>query len=176
VKRFVYQTLAVVGSAMFTGVMLTIGLALGRYWVDLEPQEFAVWFEANFLLLLPCVVITLVPAFIGVGWLLKADWNIPRLRRGWLIALAGIGLASLITTVYHLPANFRLWGLDQSDAKVTSELRWWLALHVPRVLAGLVGAVAALWTTLESARALPSPAAPAAKPTATPDLVNGASK
>lgn len=154
-KRFVFQNLAVVGSAMFTGVMLTIGLALGRYWLDLEPQEFAMWFEANFILLLPCVVITLVPAFVGVGWLLRQDWNAPRLRRGWLIALAGIGAASLITAVYHLPANFRLWGLDQTDAEVTSELRRWLVLHVFRVLAGLVGAVAALWTALESARALP---------------------
>ena len=154
-KRLVYQNLAVVGSAMFTGVMLTIGLALGRYWLDLEPQEFAVWFEANFILLLPCVVLTLVPAFIGVGWLLKQDWNVPRAASGWLIALAGIGTASLITLVYHLPANFRLWGLDQTDAEVTSELRWWLVLHVFRVLAGLVGAVAALWTALESARTQP---------------------
>lgn len=164
-KRFIHQNLAVVGSAMFTGVMLTIGLALGRYWIDLEPQEFAVWFEANFILLLPCVVITLVPAFLGVGWLLKQDWHIPRLRRGWLVALAGIGLASLITAVYHLPANFRLWGLDQSDAKVTSELRWWLVLHVPRVLAGLVGAIAALWTTIEATRVLPPPSTRAAPPT-----------
>lgn len=154
-KRFVYQNLAVVGSAMFTGVMLTIGLGLGRFWLDLEPQEFAVWFEANFILLLPCVALTLVPAFVGVGWLLKQDWNVPRLRRGWLIALAGIGTASLITMVYHLPANFRLWGLDQTDSDVTSELRWWLVVHVLRVIAGLVGAVAALWTALESARALP---------------------
>ena len=175
-KRFVYQNLAVVGSAMFAGVMLTIGLALGRYWLDLEPQEFAVWFEANFLLLLPCVAITLMPAFIGVGWLLKADWHLPRLRRGWLITLAGIGLASLITAVYHLPANFRLWGLDQSDAEVTSELRWWLILHVPRVVAGLVGAVAALWTALESARALPSPSARAEKSTATSGANTAASK
>lgn len=174
-KRFVFQNLAVVGSAMFTGVMLTIGLALGRFWVDLEPQEFAVWFEANFILLLPCVTITLVPAFIGVGWLLRTDWHIPRLRRGWLIALAGISLASLITTVYHLPANFRLWGLDQSDAKVTSELRWWLILHVPRVVAGLVGAVAALWTALESARALPAPSNRSTAPATESGSTTGAS-
>ncbi len=141
---------------MFAGVMLTIGLALGRYWIDLPPQDFARWFEANFILLLPCVVVTLVPAFVGVGWLLKQDWNLPRLRRGWLVALAGIGAASLITAVYHLPANFRLWGLDQTDAEVTSELRWWLILHAVRTLAGVVGAVAALWTAVESARALPT--------------------
>ncbi|MEQ8842054.1 MAG: DUF1772 domain-containing protein [Acidimicrobiales bacterium] len=175
-KRFVHQSLAVVGSAMFTGVMLTIGLALGRYWLDLEPQEFAVWFEANFILLLPCVVVTLVPAFIGVGWLLKRDWDVPRLRRGWLIAFAGLGIASAITAVYHLPANFRLWGLDQTDAEVTSELRWWLIMHVPRTLAGLVGAVAALWTALESAQALPSPAAHEREPTATSGLTGGASR
>lgn len=155
-KRLVYLNLAVIGSAMFTGVMLTIGLALGRYWLDLEPQEFAAWFEANFILLLPCVAVTLIPAFIGVGWLLKQDWSAPRLRRGWLIALAGIGIASLITAIYHLPANFRLWGLDQTDAKVTSELHWWLTMHVPRTLAGLVGAVAALSTALQSVRAVDS--------------------
>lgn len=72
--------------------------------------------------------------------------------RGWLIAFAGLGTASLITAGYHLPANFRLWGLDQTDAEVTSELRWWLILHVPRVIAGFVGAVAALRTALTEAR------------------------
>ena len=147
-KRTMYTQAAVVGSAMFTGVMLTIGLALGRYWWSLEPQDFARWFEENFILLLPCVVLTLTPAFIGVGWLLRQDWNTPRLRRGWLIALAGIGIASLITAVYHLPANFRLWGLNQTDAEVSSELRWWLIVHVPRVVAGFVGATAALGTAL----------------------------
>jgi hypothetical protein len=151
-KRRVYVNMAVVGSAMFTGVMLTIGLALGRYWLSLEPQEFAAWFDANFILLLPCVALTLIPAFIGVGWLLKQDWREPALRRGWLIALAGIGIASLITAFYHLPANFRLWGLDQTDAEVTAELRWWLIVHVPRTLAGLVGAMAALETALKSAQ------------------------
>ena len=150
-KRSISTQAAVVGSAMFTGVILTIGLALGRYWWSLGPQEFAIWFETNFILLLPCVVLTLVPAFIGVGWLLKHDWNSPDLRRGWLIALAGIGTASLITAGYHLPANFRLWGLDQTDAEVTSELRWWLALHVPRVVAGFIGASAALRTALVAA-------------------------
>jgi uncharacterized membrane protein (DUF485 family) len=147
-KRSTYTQAAVVGSAMFTGVMLTIGLALGRYWWSLEPQEFARWFEQNFILLLPCVLVTLLPAFIGVGRLLGQDWNTPHLRRGWLIALAGIGIASLITAIYHLPANFRLWGLDQTDAEVTSELRRWLILHVPRVAAGFVGAVAALRTAV----------------------------
>ncbi len=175
-KRLVYQNLAVIGSAMFTGVMLTIGLALGRYWVDLAPQEFALWFKANFILLLPCVMVTLVPAFVGVGWLLKQDWNVPKLRRGWMIALGGIGLASLITMVYHLPANFRLWGLDQTDAQITTELRWWLVLHVPRVLAGLTGAVAALWTALESARSLPSPTAHGAATHARPAMTSEAPK
>jgi len=157
-KRLVYQNLAVVGGAMFAGVMLTIGLALGRYWLGLDPQEFASWFQANFILLLPCVMLTLTPALVGVAWLLKQDWNDKRLRRGWLIALAGLGLASLITLVYHLPANFRLWGLDQTDSEVVSELRWWLVLHIPRIIAGIVGAVAALWTSLESARTLPDTA------------------
>ncbi len=167
-QRRVYVSLAVVGSAMFTGVMLTIGLALGRYWVGLEPQEFAGWFDANFILLLPCVALTLIPAFIGVGWLLKQDWRVPALRRGWLIALAGLGVASLITAFYHLPANFRLWGLDQTDAEVTAELRWWLIVHVPRTLAGLVGAVAALETALRSAQLLSAPPEAAATPTAGP--------
>ncbi|MGF1595574.1 MAG: hypothetical protein ACFCVK_01360 [Acidimicrobiales bacterium] len=36
-KRSIATHAAVVGSAMFTGVMLTIGLALGRYWWSLEP-------------------------------------------------------------------------------------------------------------------------------------------
>lgn len=147
-KRQVFTQFAVIGSAMFTGVMLTIGLSLGRYWWSLEADEFAIWFKDNFILLLPSVVVTLLPAFIGVGWLLKQDWNTRR-RRGWLAALSGIGGASLITLIYHLPANLRLWGLDQTPTEITTELRLWMILHAVRVIAGLFGAVAALRTAID---------------------------
>lgn len=60
--------LAVVGSGAYGGVMIAIGLGLGRYWLSLPPQEFVAWFEPNFWFLLPTVMITLPIALGGTIW------------------------------------------------------------------------------------------------------------
>jgi len=150
-KLFTFQLLAVGGSASFFGVMLTIGLGLGRYWLDLEPLVFAQWFTDYFLLLLPCVTLVLLPAFIGVigALLMRKSYSVE--YKWWMIALIGLSVASLVTVVYHLPANFRIWSLDQSPAEVTTELNRWLILHVVRIAASLVATYAAFRASFEMA-------------------------
>ena len=73
--RFTLGMLAVIGSAAFVGVQLTIGLSLGSYWLGLEPLTFAEWFTDNFVFLVPSAFLTLGPAMAGVIgslWLTRA--------------------------------------------------------------------------------------------------------
>jgi len=143
--RFVLGLFAVVGASAYVGVLLVIGLSLGIYWRGLEPQVYAEWFTGNFIYLLPSVMLVLGPALIGVIgslWLARGDRVA---RRLWALALAGLVLSSLVTALYHLPANFRIWSGDLTSPELVSELDAWLVWHLVRWLFGLLGAVAAFW-------------------------------
>ena len=153
--RFVLGLLAVVGASAYVGVLLTIGLSLGIYWRGLEPQAYAEWFTDNFILLLPSVMLMLGPALVGVIgslWLARADRSA---RRLWSLALAGLVLSSLVTALYHLPANFRIWSGDLTSTELAGELDAWLVWHVVRWLFGLLGAVAAFWAVATWDRSRP---------------------
>ncbi|MEX1333835.1 MAG: DUF1772 domain-containing protein [Candidatus Limnocylindrales bacterium] len=153
--RFVLGLLAVVGASAYLGVLLVIGLSLGAYWRGLEPQAYAEWFTDNFIYLLPSVMLMLGPALIGVIgslWLAREDRVA---RRLWALALAGLVLSSLVTALYHLPANFRIWSGDLTSPELTGELDAWLVWHVVRWLFGLLGAVAGFWAVATWDRARP---------------------
>jgi hypothetical protein len=54
------------GSVGFTAVMATIGMGLGRQWVQIDSLVWADTWLATFLFLLPCIAVTLTPAAIAV--------------------------------------------------------------------------------------------------------------
>ena len=131
------------GSLGFTAVMLTIGMGLGRLWVQIDPVVYGDTWLNTFLFLLPCIAITLIPAFIGAIWSWRrADAGSTEKRR-WAVALGGLTVSVLVTLAYHLPANIRIWAGDMSPDELTSQLHWWLALHAVRTAAGIVATVAA---------------------------------
>ncbi len=150
-KLFIFQLLAVGGSAAFFGVMLTIGLGLGKYWLDLEPLVFAQWFKDYYSLLLPWAMLVLSPALIGVIGALVMRKSHRVEYKWWKIALISLSVAFLITLVYHLPANVRIWSLEQSSTEVATELNSWLIMHVLRVVASLVAAYATFRAIFEMA-------------------------
>ncbi|MEM8708103.1 MAG: DUF1772 domain-containing protein [Actinomycetota bacterium] len=137
--------IAVLATAAYAGVMIAIGLGLGRYWLDLPPQEFAAWFEANFIFLLPTVAVTSVPA-LAAAVIAARRTDDAAGRRDWYIALGLIGVTFAVTLAYHLPANLRIWDLTMTDDELRTELTRWLALHAVRV----VGALAAAWYALRA--------------------------
>ncbi len=133
---------ALAGSVGFTAVMTTIGMGLGRQWVQIDSLVYAETWLPTFLFLLPCIAVTLAPASIAV---FIARRNAPagsKERRNWTIAVAGLTVSVLITLAYHLPANFRIWLDDLTAEEATTELHRWLALHAVRTAAGLIGAIA----------------------------------
>ena len=130
------------GSVGFAAVMATIGMGLGRQWVQIDSLVWADTWLNTFLFLLPCIAVTLTPAAIAVVVALRNAPPASRERRNWQIAAAGLAVSVLITLVYHLPANIRIWTGDFTADEATTQLHRWLLLHAVRTLAGLVAVVA----------------------------------
>ncbi|MGB3256394.1 MAG: DUF1772 domain-containing protein [Ornithinimicrobium sp.] len=131
------------GSLGFTAVMVTIGMGLGRLWAQIDPVVYGDTFLNTFMFLLPCIAITLLPALIGTfsSWR-RADAGSNEKRR-WAVTLIGLIASVVVTLIYHLPANFRIWSGDLSSSELTTQLNWWLALHALRTTAALVATIAA---------------------------------
>ncbi|MEM7151439.1 MAG: hypothetical protein AAF799_01295 [Myxococcota bacterium] len=152
-KRNLAHRLAVLGLGLYSGVMLTIGLGLGRYWLSLPPAEFVAWFTPNFWFLLPTIAATLPVALVGTVWSIRlADPGDGTWRKVLLLLVVTL----VVTAAYHLPANIRIWSGELSDGRVANELTWWLCAHVVRVVA----AIAAAWIGL-GAMGAQAPARPA---------------
>jgi len=130
------------GSVGFTAVMMTIGMGLGRQWVQIDSLEWADTWLATFLFLLPCIAVTLTPAAIAVFLALRNAPQGSKERRYWQIAAAGLAVSVLITLVYHLPVNIRVWTGDFTADEATTQLNQWLLLHAVRTLVALAAVVA----------------------------------
>ncbi len=131
------------GSLGFTAVMLTIGMGLGRLWVQIDPVVYGDTWLNTFLFLLPCIAITLIPAFIGAIWSWRDAAAGSAAKRRWAVTVGGLTVSVLVTLVYHLPVNIRIWSGGMSSSELTSQLHWWLALHAVRTAAGVVATTAA---------------------------------
>lgn len=133
------KAVAVLGSAAFVGVMLTIGFGLGAFFVLSEPSVFERWFADYFFCLLVPVFVTSIPAFVGTIAMLRRSEKGSATRRSWRIALVGLILAYGITSVVSLPLNIAFWSFTLSDEAITTALAWWMVAHVARTIAALVG-------------------------------------
>ncbi|MEM8862859.1 MAG: anthrone oxygenase family protein, partial [Chloroflexota bacterium] len=131
--------LAAVGSGMYAGVMLCIGLGLGRYWLRLEPQDFVEWFTPNFWFLLPTVMASAPFALGGAIWSLSLARGTDTINLWWTV-LALILLTFVVTLAYHLPINIQLWSGKLDDATIRRKLIGWLWMHLLRFFPALIAA------------------------------------
>ena len=135
------KAMAAIGSAAFVGVMLTIGLGLGAFFLLAEPEVFEAWFADYFVFLLGPVFLTSIPAFIGSIAMVRRSAQGSVDRRLWWVALGGLIATYGITTVVHLPLNLSFWSFDLSDEQITTNLYIWLAFHFLRLATALVAAI-----------------------------------
>jgi hypothetical protein len=132
--------LGVAGTAAFVGNMLTIGLGFGGYWQSLAPAAFMDWFSENFFrFLIPTVMSVLPFAMIGLGASVWMSRTHKPAQRFWIGALACVGVACLITAVYHLPTNFAFVAKEMSPGEASATLSMWLLMHWLRVAFAVVG-------------------------------------
>jgi hypothetical protein len=64
--RLLFGIIAICGTGIFTGAMLTIALTLGGFWKTLPPAEFLDWFSANEFMIVRSIATAAVPTAIGV--------------------------------------------------------------------------------------------------------------
>lgn len=128
-----FGILAVVGTAMSAGVMLAIGVILGRFWKSLPPAEFIDWFGRHGHLIMSAIQLVFAPALVGLIGVLWFDWTEPTTRGLWLAASACIASVIGITTVYFVPSNAAFAAKAVALDRVPAKLDRWLLIHSFRI-------------------------------------------
>jgi uncharacterized membrane protein len=142
--RLIFNILAVIGAAAFTGVMLNIGLTLGAYWKGLPPSEFLDWFSANNHLIARTIPLVALPTLVGLAGSLWLGWSEPTTRYLWLTSLGLVIGILIITFAYHLPTNSAFAAKSIPLDQVPAALNLWLLLHAVRIALGLIASVVGL--------------------------------
>lgn len=135
------KAMAAMGSAAFVGVLLTIGLGLGSFFLLAEPSAFVDWFWSYFWFMLGPVFLTSIPAFIGSIAMMRRSPQGSAERRMWKISLGGLIVTYAITAVVHLPLNIGFWFFELGDSQITTNLYIWIAFHFLRMATALVAAM-----------------------------------
>jgi hypothetical protein len=140
--RLLFGIIAICGSGVFTGAMLTIGLTLGGFWKSLPPAEFLDWFSTNESLIVQSIAVAAVPTMVGV---LGSLWFGPNSARLWwgvaVVALLALGA---ITAIFHLPINAVFAAKSIPLDQVAATVDRWLLVHNARIALGLLATVAGM--------------------------------
>jgi uncharacterized membrane protein len=140
----IFNILAVCGTCIFTGVLLTIGLTLGSHWKSLPPAEFLDGFAKNLRFIgrtLPVCLTAMLLGLVGSLWL---GWSNPEQRYLWGVALVCIVGHLVITSIYNGPMNSQFASKSIPPDRVAAALNTWLTFHAVRTMLGLVASVIAV--------------------------------
>ena len=134
------QFIGLIGTSMYTGVMLCIGVGLGGYWLTVEPQVYAEMFQNIFPFLLPCIALTLLPGFIATFKSFREETNEIK-KRLWQNSLIAVVVSIAITTFIAVPLNFKIWDNDTPSSQIEALLIAWLIMHAIRLTAASIGVI-----------------------------------
>jgi hypothetical protein len=144
---------AIITTAAYLGFGLNIGLSYGVYWPQMDPLLFMQDFAEKFPLFLPGAAVTLVPAlFLSIYLFIKTKGT-KETNDAWKIVLIALALVNIITSVYHIPVNFKFMDQSYSAMEATQKLQIWVLLHWLRIILALVAslyAVKGFQKTIES--------------------------
>ncbi len=139
--KSITQIIAICGIAVFTGVMLNIGLTLGAYWKSLPPSDFLEWFKTNSHFIARTIPLVTIPALIAVIATIWLNWDQSTVRNLWLISLLFLLGIAAITFSWHLPTNVIFVSKQISAEDVAPKLNLWLQLHAIRIIFGFCATV-----------------------------------
>lgn len=128
------NSVAIVASAAFAGGNLFIGLSMGAYWLSRDPLDFMHGFWAQFTSFLYTIMPLFLMTLVGLILSARLDWDRPKLRRLWLIAIGLYVVVSLITLGFHMPENLRLREAVYTTEQAAAARLRWLIGHIPRVV------------------------------------------
>lgn len=136
--------ITIIAIAAFAGNMINIGLSYAIHWQSLDPIEFMKTFAVDFPLLLYPTAATLLPAWLGSGWLFLTSPKKSESRKNWMYAFIGISLTILQTSVYHLPMNLDFMAMKYDAATAASKLQGWVIFHWIRIVVAITAGVFAI--------------------------------
>ena len=139
--RLIFNILAIVGSAMFAGVMLAIGVTLGGYWKSLPASDFLDWFSQNNRFIMQVIPLVVIPAVFGLAGSLWLGWSEGRARALWIGALLCIVAVLVLTMAWFVPQNAQFVAKSVRLDQVPARLNTWLMVHYVRIALATVGSV-----------------------------------
>lgn len=141
---------AISATGGFAGGGLLIGVAAGGRWLRMDPMLWQQGFWSEFTGFAVAIVPLFLLSFVSMFLARRLDREVPEARWWWTAGLVMWSVNCLITSVYHLPVNLRLYGVPFSPEEADAVRTMWLALHVPRVLLAIGTHLAATQAALQS--------------------------
>jgi hypothetical protein len=139
--RLLFNSLAISGSAMFAGVMLTIAVTLGGYWKSLPPSEFLDWFGQNGEFIVRSIPLVVAPTLIGLAGSLWLGWSESGARALWIGATVCIAAVLILTAAWFLPTNAQFAAKLVPLDEVPARLDTWLMIHNVRIALATIASV-----------------------------------
>jgi hypothetical protein len=144
--KLTFNILAIIGTAMFAGVLLAIGVILGGYWKSLSPTDFLVAFSNNSQFIQRAISVVALASIVGIICSIYISWGSKDLRLVWLSAAACIVLLLIFTMIWFGPTNAQFAARSLPITEVQAKLNTWLMLHNIRIaldaLASVLGVIA----------------------------------
>lgn len=139
--RFIFNILAVCGTAIFTGALLNIGLTFGPYWKSLSSAEFLDWYARNLKFFTLTISLCLGTTLVGLLGSLWLGWSSIQHRALWGAALACIATLLTVTAIINVPLNSQFASKAVALDQVPAALNTWLTAHAVRVALALTASV-----------------------------------
>ncbi|AYG64815.1 MULTISPECIES: DUF1772 domain-containing protein [unclassified Rhizobium] len=139
--RLLFNILAITGSAMFAGVMLTIAVTLGGYWKSLPASDFLDWFGQNGKFIARTIPLVVVPTLIGLAGSLLLGWSESGARTLWIGATVCIAGVLVLTAAWFLPTNAQFASRLIPVDEVSARLDTWLMIHNVRIALATIASV-----------------------------------
>ncbi|MFT8687181.1 MAG: DUF1772 domain-containing protein [Novacetimonas hansenii] len=139
------RMLAIIGPAMFAGVMLAIGVIFGNYWKSLPPEQFLAWFAHNGEYIQKAIPPVVLPALIGLVSMIWIDLADPVNRLLWTGAALCIAAVIFLTLGWFVPANTGFSSRSLPLDQVSGKLDTWLRLHNIRIALAVAASALGVW-------------------------------
>jgi hypothetical protein len=140
--KIIFNILAISGSAIFSGVLLAIGVAFGGYWKSLSSAAFLDWFGQNIHFIMRAIPVVVVPTVLGLAGSLWLGWGDGQSRASFIGATICIAAVLVLTGTWFARTNHRFAARSVPLSQVPALLNTWLVIHSVRI--GLAAAASVL--------------------------------
>ena len=141
-----FNILAITGSAMYAGVMLTIGIILGGHWKSLPIADFLASFENSLQYIPKAISFVSLAAMAWIVGSVWVSWGEKEILTWWILSAICIIVLLVFTFIWFGPTNGQFVARSLPMEQISEKLNTWLMLHNIRItlaaLASVFGVIA----------------------------------